>query len=349
MTPQTQTGPKQTQQSTAPTDFERLLQKPHEKALEFVPYGASDKIKLTVDIVQKLIAVRTRSGKTCSDRDAIRFMMMCQAQRLNPFAGDAFLIGYDAKDGPSFSLITAHQAFLKRAELHPEYDGMESGIVIMDDSGNVSDMEGDFHLPDQKIVGGWARVFFKNRKVPCYRRVRTSRFNKGFAQWEVDPAGMICKCAEADALRSSFPTMLGGLFLRDEVALNVAGNVAIEMPSNGLVDVKAAPHRTDNPPDNEADNQDGDVAPTRQAERTEEKESKTPQVELSEVVLAAGFDFTTFQRWGDESGSLPDATSLAGFREVPTETCIRLLKAFRGAKSRPAILQQLETLKGSLV
>lgn len=28
---------------------------------------------------------------------------------------------------------------------------------------------------------------------------------------------MICKCAEADALRSSFPTMVGGLYLREEM------------------------------------------------------------------------------------------------------------------------------------
>jgi hypothetical protein len=30
---------------------------------------------------------------------------------------------------------------------------------------------------------------------------------------------MIVKCAEADALRSSFPTMLGGLYMREEVDL----------------------------------------------------------------------------------------------------------------------------------
>jgi hypothetical protein len=28
---------------------------------------------------------------------------------------------------------------------------------------------------------------------------------------------MICKCAEADSLRSSFPTMVGGLYLREEM------------------------------------------------------------------------------------------------------------------------------------
>jgi hypothetical protein len=87
--------------------------------MEYVPFGASDKIKLTIAIIKNLVAVKTKSGKTCSDQDAIKFMMMCQARRLNPFEGDAFLIGYDAKDALR-SHITAHQAFLKRAEVNAE-------------------------------------------------------------------------------------------------------------------------------------------------------------------------------------------------------------------------------------
>lgn len=187
------------------------------KEMEFVPFGQADSIKLSVEIVKNLIAVPTRSGKTCSDRDAIKFMMLCKAQRLNPFAGDAFLIGYDGKDGPTFSLITAHVAFLKRAETHPEYDGMKSGIIVVDGDDLLSDIEGDFHLPKHKVVGGWATVYFKNRKYPITRRVKLSRFQKSFGVWQEDPAGMICKVAEADALRSSFPTLLGGLYMKDEI------------------------------------------------------------------------------------------------------------------------------------
>lgn len=188
-----------------------------EKPMEFIPFGGKDAIKLTVKIIQNLVAVKTRSGKTCSDNDAIKFMLMCRARLLNPFEGDAFLIGYDSKDGPSFSLITAHQAFLKRAELNAEYDGMESGVIVRDgDEGAPYEIEGDFHLPSQTVLGGWARVHFKNRKHPMYKRVRLARFQKSFGVWQDDPAGMIVKCGEADALRSAFPTMLGGLYLREE-------------------------------------------------------------------------------------------------------------------------------------
>lgn len=201
-----------------------------EKAIEFIPFGSADRIKLSVKIIQNMVAVPTKSGKTCSERDALRFLMLCQAQRLNPFAGDAFLVGYDGKDGPSFSLITAHQAFLKRAETCADFEGMESGVIILSgdkDNPVIAEREGDFHLEAENIVGGWARVHRKGRR-DTYRRIRMARFNKGFAQWAVDPAGMICKTAEADALRSTFPTLLGGLYLQGEQD-GAAGRIVVEM------------------------------------------------------------------------------------------------------------------------
>lgn len=239
MNPQQQPQPQQQQTRPAGTtvtrpaggapksDFERLLD---EKVMIYSPFGAPEKdtIKLTVKIVQDLIAVPTKSGKTCSESDAIKFMMMCKARRLNPFEGDAYLIGYDTnfngQQVAKFSLITAHQAFLKRAEVHAEYDGMVSGIILLDD-GNIIEREGDFHLPHETVVGGWATVHFKNRKYPTKRSIRLERFNTNMAQWGKDPAGMIVKCAEADSLRSSFPTLVGGLYLDGEIEMDF-GDVA---------------------------------------------------------------------------------------------------------------------------
>jgi phage recombination protein Bet len=187
-----------------------------DKPMEYIPFGGKDSIKLSVAIIKKFISVPTKNGHNCSDVDAMRFMMMCSAKRLNPFEQDAFLIGYDSKDGPKFSLITAHQAFLKRAETNPEYDGMESGVIVKTKDG-FEEIPGDFHDEKAVVVGGWAKVYFKNRSRPMYKRLRLQRFQKAFGVWQDDPAGMICKCAEADALRSSFPTMIGGLYLREEI------------------------------------------------------------------------------------------------------------------------------------
>src|SRR5262245_22616306 len=183
--------------------------------VEFIPHGSNDKNKLKLHMVKTMIAVPTKSGVKPTDQDCIKFIALCQARKLNPFEGDAYMIGYDTKDGPKFNLITAHQAFLKRAELNSEYDGMESGVIVQRD-GNVVDLEGDFTMDDDILLGGWAKVYCKNRSKPMVKRLKLKRFQKPFGIWQDDPAGMIVKCTEADALRSTFPTLLGGMYMREE-------------------------------------------------------------------------------------------------------------------------------------
>lgn len=207
------------------------VEKKEEKLLEYVPFGGKDAIKLSVAIIRRYIAVPTKSGKLCSDDDAMKFLLMCKAKLLNPFEGDAFLVGYDTQDGPKFSLITAHQAFLKRAEPHPEFDGMKSGVMVMREK-MLMELEGDFHLDNDALVGGWACVYFKNRRHPMLKRLKLSRFNKGFGIWKTDPAGMISKCfdEETDVL-----TDLGF-----EKFSEVKGRV-LQVTANGLEPTDAVP------------------------------------------------------------------------------------------------------------
>lgn len=308
------------------------------KEMSFVPYGSGDQIKLSVEMVKNMIAVPTKSGKTCSDRDAMKFIMMCQAKRLNPWEGDAFLIGYDGQSGPEFSLITAHQAFLKRAELHPSYNGMRSGIIVENGNGLLIDYEGDFYREGDTVIGGWATVYFKDREYPCTRRIRLERFNKGFAQWKVDAAGMICKCAEADALRSSFPTMLGGLYMREEVDATTFG-ITVEPPMNRKPSLelvaqtetvatqkpegeKRGPGRPKKEPSPEeaavANRTSVDAAPPT------EPAAQTPQQSLEIYLDSAGVSWEDFRGFLISDGHFPGADSIATIDELPAEVCKRL-------------------------
>lgn len=185
-------------------------------ACEYVPFGAQDKIKLSFNLILRWLAVKTAKGAVPNEQDLMKFLMTCKAKRLNPFDGDAYLIGYDGKDGPVFSTIVAHQAFLKRAETHPEFDGMESGVIISA-NGEIKELVGDFFPAGSVLLGGWATVFFVNRRHPMTKRLKLSTFDKGRSLWKTNPEGMIVKCAEADALRSSFPQLIGGMYLREEM------------------------------------------------------------------------------------------------------------------------------------
>lgn len=189
--------------------------------VEFVAFGSEDKIKLNLAVIRNYVATPTREGDLPDERNCMRFMMLCRSRRLNPFDGDAFMIGFRKGnfDPPviEWSLITSQSAFMKRAELHPEFDGFESGVIVKDAEDRIIEREGDLLWNGDELIGGWCNVHFKTRKFPCRKKVQLSTYRKNFGVWVTDPAGMICKVAEVHALRDAFPTSLGGLLLREEM------------------------------------------------------------------------------------------------------------------------------------
>lgn len=203
-----------------------------EKEMIYKPFMGESTIKLSVGIVRKMLCTKTRAGHLPDDVQCIRFMMLCEARKLNPFEGDAYLLGYDSNDGPQFSLITAYQAFLKRAEVHPEYDGMESGVIVADNIlGEVQDRVGAFTVDGDKLLGGWAKVYFKTRKHPSEVRVQLATYDTNRSRWAKDKPGMICKVASSQALRMAFPTSLGGLYIADEMEAAIDATSAAKKPS----------------------------------------------------------------------------------------------------------------------
>lgn len=190
--------------------------KPPETTISYVPLGETETITLTLSRVRQFLCVPTKSGKYPSDEQVIKYMMLCKAQSLNPWVNDAYLTGYDSKDGPTFTLITAMQALLKRAEASPDYDGMESGVIVLRD-GNITERAGDLVIKGETLVGGWARVHRRDRTIPAYDALNLETFDQQRSRWNADKAGMIVKCAEASALRKAFPSTLAAMYCKEEM------------------------------------------------------------------------------------------------------------------------------------
>ncbi len=68
-------------------------------------------------------------------------------------------------------------------------------------------------------------------------------------------------------------------------------------------------------------------------------DSKTPQAELEAVCITNGHTFDALVKWGLDTGNIEGADSMAGFADVPTDICKRLLRAQAG------LLKSLEQLK----
>lgn len=265
------------------------------KVIEYTPLGEKGTIKLSIPLVKKMIAVPTKTGQLPSDRDCLEFIMLCRARRLDPWAKDCYMLGYDNQDGtPSFSQIVAIQALFKRAEVNEHYDGIESGIIVMAKDGELIERYGDLAIPGDTLLGGWAKVWRKDRKYPVYQRLQLSTFDQKRGHWNKDKAGQICKCAEAAALRQSFPSDVGGLYLDVELesfAASIPDASAaarkFDLPAKGPIDLETlttpAPEaqpgaKTTEPAKTTADNAaggQGDAGTSAQVQNGDA--TKTPQ------------------------------------------------------------------------
>lgn len=206
-------GGRSQQAQAESTPLANLLDRP----VKYRPVGSAEEITLTPRQVLEYLCVRTRQGHAAGKADVIKFMQLCKARGLDPWVGDAYLVGYDSQDGPVFSLITSIQALLKRAEANPEFDGLESGVIVQSDAG-ITERPGELVLMGETLVGAWARVHRKDRKIPTYKAINRGAYDKGRSLWKSDAPGMLAKCAKAGALRDAFPNSVGGLYVHGEIS-----------------------------------------------------------------------------------------------------------------------------------
>lgn len=168
-------------------------------------------VNLSFQIVRNFI---TRGCKDVSDAECIMFISLCKANKLNPFVGDAWLVKYDSKTPAQ--MVTARDAFMKRAETRDTYEGYQSGVIVIRNN-KVEEQEGEFFLPSDQLVGGWAKVYRSDRKFPIVSRVRMQEYNTNKSTWAGKPATMIQKVAEAHAFRKAFPVDMSGLYTPEEM------------------------------------------------------------------------------------------------------------------------------------
>ncbi|MEY4666078.1 phage recombination protein Bet [Weissella cibaria] len=182
---------------------------------ELVYQANGEQINLTPEAVRMI----TDNPKV-TNAEIYNFMQLAKYQHLNPFLKEVYLVKFGEKPA---DIIVAKDAFMKRAEDDPNYDGFEAGVVVQR-GDNVIDELGAFTLPTDKLVGGWAKVYRKDRDRPIYIRISMSEFSKGQATWKNMPATMIRKSAIVNALREAFPKALGAMYTEDDTGRDALTN-----------------------------------------------------------------------------------------------------------------------------
>lgn len=186
---------------------------------QLVEYEANgEMVQISPSMVKKYLV---SGGGNVTDGEVMMFMSLCRFQHLNPFLKEAYLIKYGSNDPAT--IVTGKDVFTKRAEANPNYKGKKAGIIVQKEDGTVEEREGTMVLPSEKLVGGWARVFIKD-KEPEYQSVSfdeyAGRKKDGTlnSQWAKKPATMIRKVAVVQALREAFPDRFQGLYAQEEMA-----------------------------------------------------------------------------------------------------------------------------------
>lgn len=239
----------------------RAVAKITDSANKELTYMAGDeKITLSKAIVRNYLI--NGDSKNITDQEIVMFLMLCKGNHLNPWNREAYCIKYGNEPA---TMVIGKQAYFKRAESDPAYDGMSSGIIVFDqNSGEIEYRNGGFSMPDEQIVGGWAEVYRKDRSHPARIEVAfdeyAGRKKDGTLsrQWAAKPATMIRKVAQVQALREAFPNSVPeGIYTAEE---------------QGAEEPEIAP--IDNP-----------IAATEKAPKTAKKAGKTDVKEETEGII----------------------------------------------------------------
>lgn len=176
------------------------------------------KVELSPEVVREYMVSGDKENVTV--QEIIMFMNLCKFSGLNPWAKEAYCIKYGKEPA---TMVVGKEAYIKRAEKNENFDGYECGIICFDpETQEVSYRNGSFKLPNEKILGGYARVYRKDRTHPVIAEVGfdeyASRKKDGSlnAMWAKKPGTMIRKVALVQALRESFPSSFGGAFTEEE-------------------------------------------------------------------------------------------------------------------------------------
>lgn len=201
------------------------------KQVEFQVNG--ELVRLTPNMVKTYL---TNGNGDVTDQEVAMFINLCKYQKLNPLIKDAYLIKYGSQPA---TIVTSKDAIMKRAMRNPQYGGHQAGTIVMREDGSLDYRTGSFLLPNEKLIGGWAKTFVKGYDVPIEVTVSFDEYagkkadGSLNAMWAGKPGVMIRKVALVTSLREAFPEDLQGMYASEEMDVDMDDTmVQVDMPQS---------------------------------------------------------------------------------------------------------------------
>lgn len=227
---------------------------------------------------QVALVKKTIAPPGTTDDELRYFVGWCKRTGLDPFIGQAWFIERKTKNAQGLweskkVPMAAESGMAAIADSQPDFAGVKCGVVFAGDRFQVDESAGLVeHIwtiegrreAGNTIVGAWAHVLRKGIYTPISfltfeSRAQKTREGALTKFWATDGAGMILKCARADAWRRAYPNLFSSVYVQEEVepderesalekASAVVGSVvgfknAETKPPSGAFVVPAGPHK----------------------------------------------------------------------------------------------------------
>lgn len=175
----------------------------------------NDKALMTQNNVEMLHTLRNTVAPGLTDSEFALFAEIVKSTGLNPVTKEVWAI----KAGGRLQLMTGINGFLRIANSHPMFDGMEV----------------EFEKDGDRIVAATAKVYRKDRRFPAVATAFMAEYGKPTPIWKQMPSVMLAKCAKSLAIREAFVQELGGLYTQEEMPAEYAPPRATTIPQEALI------------------------------------------------------------------------------------------------------------------
>jgi len=161
----------------------------------------------------QITTIKNTVAKGISDSELEMFIHISQVYGLDPFLKEIFY-------SPQMkTIMTSRDGYLKVAQRDRTFKGIQSMGVCENDDFEI-DIAG--HTVKHKfgkgdrgaVIGGWA-IVSKTGRDPVIAYADIREYRKDNSVWKTYPSAMICKVAEAFALKRQFG--ISGLITREEM------------------------------------------------------------------------------------------------------------------------------------
>ena len=186
--------------------------------------------ELAEKLESKRQTIKNTVAENATDDELEMFMHLAKEYNLDPFQGEIYFWKFGSKDP---TIMTSRDGYLKIANQHPAFDGMDSGVIYPGDSFKKT-ADGVQHELDIDSIsktpkGAYAVVYRSDRKVPTRVVVPFKDYNKNNKVWNNYPSAMIQKVAESMALKRAFS--VSGLVSKEEMGYEGQQSEQIETPN----------------------------------------------------------------------------------------------------------------------